>query len=170
MSSKLFYELQHKGKIMIRKLLVTSLLAGATLFASSTYVPNLNSELKRNTQLIKEYEKGIKELKARNEFLQEQKKKNPKLYVSKPFFEETKKAYIQRIKLNGAEAQNLKFKIQNHMITVQMNMKTTRDDKNGYFQSSESFYQEYAIPKDVQESKITNYKDGDYFTIKMPKK
>jgi len=155
---------------MSKKLLVTSLLACASLFASSTYVPNLNAELQHNTKLIKEYKQGIKQLTQRNKFLKAQKKKNPKLYVNKPLFEETKKAYIQRIKLNGAEAQNLNFKIQNHMITLQMNMKTTRNDKNGYYQSTQSFYQEYSIPKNVQESKITNYKDGDYFVIKMPKK
>lgn len=155
---------------MLQKLLVTSLFVGATLFASSTYIPNLNSELQRNTRIIQEYEKGIKQLKERNKFLVEQKKNNPKLYESKPLFEETKRAYIQRIKLNGAEAKNLNFKIQNHMVAIDMNIKTTRNDKDGYFESSRSFYQEYAIPKDVQESKITNYIDGDYFVIKMPKK
>jgi len=155
---------------MSRKLLVTSLLTCASLFASSTYVPNLNAELQHNTKLIKEYKQGIQQLIERNKFLKKQKKKNPKLYENKALFQETKKAYIQRIKLNGAEAQNLNFKIQNHIITLQMNMKTTRNDKNGYYQSTQSFYQEYSIPKDVQESKITNYKDGDYFVIKMPKK
>lgn len=56
------------------------------------------------------------------------------------------------------------------MLALDMNIKTTRNDKDGYFESSRSFYQEYTIPKDVDESKITNYMDGDYFVIKMPKK
>lgn len=155
---------------MLKRLLLTSLFVGATLFASSTYVPNLDSELQRNTRIIQEYEKGIKQLQERNQFLLQEKKKHPKLYEEKALFQETKKAYIQRIKLNGAQAKNLNFKIENHTVNLKMNIKTTRNDKDGYFESSQSFYQEYAIPKDVQESKITNYIDGDYFVIKMPKK
>jgi len=155
---------------MLHKLLLTSLVASASLFASSAYIPNLNAELTHNKQLIKEYKEGIKELEKRDSFLLSTKKSNPKLYEEKASFEETKKAYIQRIKLNGAEAKNINFKIEKHMLSLQMSIKTTRNDKNGYYQSSRSFFQEYSIPKNVKESKITTYVDGDYFVVKMPKK
>lgn len=155
---------------MTTKLLLTALMATSSLLASSTYIPNLNTELQRNTRLIQEYQQGIEQLKERNKLLTQEKKKNPKLYEEKPLFEETKDAYIKRIKLGGAEAKNVNFKIENHMVSLQMSMKVTRNDDNGYYQSSRSFYQEYSIPKNVQESKITNYVDGDYFVIKMPKK
>jgi len=56
------------------------------------------------------------------------------------------------------------------MLSLEMSIKITRDDKNGYYQSSRSFFQEYSIPKNVKESEITAYVDGDYFVIKMPKK
>lgn len=155
---------------MLKKILLTSVVIGATLYGAPTYVPHLNSEVQRNDRIIQEYEKAIKQLKERNIFLIEQKKKNPKLYESKALFEETKDAYIQRVKLEGAEAKNIDFKIENHMLSLQMSIKITKDDKDGYYQSSRSFFQEYAIPKDVDESKISNYVEGDYFVIKMPKK
>jgi len=155
---------------MLHKLLLTSLVASASLFASNAYIPNLNAELSHNKQLIKEYKEGIKELEKRNVFLIKTKKDNPKVYEEKASFEETKEAYIQRIKLNGAEAKNINFKIQKHMLELEMNIKTTRNDKNGYYQSSRSFFQEYSIPKNVKESEITTYIDGDYFVVKMPKK
>jgi HSP20 family molecular chaperone IbpA len=155
---------------MLKKLFVTSLFVGGTLLSASNYVPHLNSELQRNERIIFEYEKAIKQLKERNKFLKEQKQKSPKLYEEKALFEETKKAYIQRVKLEGAEAKNINFKIEKHRISLQMNIKITKDDEDGFYQSSRSFYQEYSIPKDVDESKITNYIDGDYFVIKMPKK
>ena len=155
---------------MLQKLLVISLFTSATLFASSSYIPHLDREFQRNARIIEEYQKGIEQLKERNKLLLEQKKNNPKLYETKPLYEETQDAYIQRIKLNGAQAKNLNFTIKNHMINLKMNIKITKDDENGYYQSSRSFYQEYSIPKDVQESKITNFIDGDYFVIKMPKK
>jgi HSP20 family molecular chaperone IbpA len=155
---------------MLHKLLLTSLVASASLFASSTYIPNLNAELAHNKQLIKEYKEGIKELEKRDTFLISAKKSSPKLYEEKAPFEETKTAYIQRIKLDGAEAKDISFKIEKHMLSLEMNIKRTRNDKDGYYQSSRSFFQEYSIPKNVKESKITTYVDGDYFVIKMPKK
>ncbi|MBN2816069.1 MAG: Hsp20/alpha crystallin family protein [Campylobacterales bacterium] len=155
---------------MLTKVIISSLLAGVTVINAAEYVPNLNSELQRNERIIQEYEKGIQQLKERNKFLQEQKKKNPQLYVTKPLFEETKDAYIQRVKLGGAEAKNINFKIEKHMLSLEMNIKITRDDKDGYYESSRSFYQEYSIPKNVDESKISHSIDGDYFVITMPKK
>jgi len=155
---------------MLQKLLLTSLVTSVSLLASSAYVPNLNAELVHNKHLIKEYKAGIVELEKRNTFLLSTKKNNPKLYEQKALFEDTKEAYIQRVKLNGAEAKNINFKIEKHMLSLQMSIKTTRNDKNGYYQSSRSFFQEYSIPKSVEESKITTYVDGDYFVIKMPKK
>ena len=155
---------------MLGKIILSSLLVGVTFVSAAEYIPNLHSELERNKRIIQEYEKGIQQLKERNKFLEEQKKKNPKLYVTKPLFEETKDAYIQRVKLQGAEAKNINFKIEKHMLSLEMNIKITRDDKDGYYQSSRSFYQEYSIPKNVDESKITHSIDGDYFVITMPKK
>jgi len=155
---------------MLRKIILSSLLVGVTLVNAAEYIPHLHSELERNKRIIQEYEKGIQQLKERNKFLEEQKKKNPKLYVTKPLFEETKDAYIQRVKLQGAEAKNINFKIEKHMLSLEMNIKITRDDKDGYYQSSRSFYQEYSIPKNVDESKISHSIDGDYFVITMPKK
>jgi len=155
---------------MLKQLLVSSFLISATLVNASDYVPHLNSELQRNERIIQEYEKAIKQLKERNVFLKEQKKKNPKLYETKALFEETKKAYIQRVKLSGAQAKNIDFKIENHRLSLGMNIKITKDDKDAYYHSSRSFYQEYTIPKDVEESKITHSIDGDYFVITMPKK
>ena len=154
---------------MFKKLFVASLLLGATL-ANAAYVRHLSSEMQKNERMIYEYEKAIEQLKERNAFLKEQKKKNPKMYEEKALFEETKDAYIQRVKLEGAEAKNINFKIENHMLSLKMSIQITKDDKDGYYQSSRSFYQEYSIPKNVEESKITNYVDGDYFVIKMPKK
>ena len=155
---------------MFKKLLLTSLFAGATLLSAANYIPNLNEELAHNKQLLKEYKEGIKQLEKRNAFLVKAKKSDPKLYEEKPLFEETKTAYIQRIKLGGAKAKNINFKVEKHVATISMNIKIERKDKNGYYQSSRSFYQEYQIPKNVKESEIKNYVDGDYFVIKMPKK
>ncbi len=155
---------------MFSKVLLTLLLAGATLLSAANYIPNLNEELAHNKELLKEYKKGIKQLEKRNAFLLKAKKADPKLYEEKPLFEETKSAYIQRIKLGGAKAKNINFKVENHTATISMNIKTERKDKNGYYQSSRSFYQEYQIPKNVKESKIKEYVDGDYFVIKMPKR
>jgi HSP20 family molecular chaperone IbpA len=155
---------------MLKKILITTLIAGATLFAATDYIPNLNAEIKGNKHIIKEYEKRIKQLKERNKFLASTKKKNPKLYEEKTPFEETKQAYLQRIKLNGAKAKDINFKIQNHIASIEMRIKKIHKDKNAYSEISRSFYQDYSIPKNVEESKISHYVDGDYFVIKMPKK
>lgn len=154
---------------MLKKFLFLSLAASYILSANS-YIPHLNSELKRNERIIQEYEKAIDQLKERNAFLSEQKKKNPTMYEEKALFEETKTAFIQRVKLDGADAKNIDFKVEKHTLTLQMSMQITRNDKDGYYQSSRSFYQKYPIPKDVDESKITHKQEGDYFVITMPKK
>jgi len=159
---------------MFYKSILLTTLSGALLatklFSSDTFVPNLNEELIHNQELIQKYEKNLKYLKERNAFLEKEKKNHPKLYEKKPLFEDLKDAYYYRIKLNGAVAKNINFKIEKHMITVSMNIKTTRNDKNGYYESSESYYQSYRIPKNVKESEIKHYIDGDYFTVKLPKK
>lgn len=155
---------------MFKKLLLISIVASSAVLSAAEYVPHLSGELKRNERIIQEYKKAIEQLKERNLFLQEQKKKNPKLYEEKALFEETKNAYIQRVKLAGAEAKNINFKVEKHRLFLDMNIKITRDDKDGFYQSSRSFYQEYTIPSDVEESKISHSIEGDYFVITMPKK
>ena len=154
---------------MFKKVLISTLLLQFSLFASGV-IPHLNEELVHNQVLIKEYKAALKELEARNKFLKEEKKKNPKLYEVKPLFEETKNAYIHRVKLNGAEAKNLNFTIKEHKVTLEMQMKSERKDKNGYYSSSQYFFQTYPVPTDVKEEKIKHSVDGDYFVITMPKK
>ena len=160
---------------MKHRFLITSVLAAivssVALFASNTpYIPYLNEELEHNKMAIKEYKATIKELEKRNAYLEKIKKQNPKLYVKKPLFEEKKDKYIYRVKLDGAKAKNLNMTIKDHTIALEMSLKTERSDKNGYFMSSRNFYQQFSIPKDVNEKKITNRVDGDYFEIVMPKK
>ena len=140
------------------------------LSASVEYVPNLNEELSHNKEMIQNYKSAIKELEARNKYLKRVKKQNPKLYVTKPLYEDKKHEYIYRVKLNGAKAKNINFTVKNHRVFLDMNLKTEKTDKNGYYFSSQSFYQEFAIPSDVKESRIKNRVDGDYFEIVMPKK
>ncbi len=147
-----------------------SVLFSSSLLAAHPYVPNLNEELSYNKSIIKEYQDTIAKLKKRNAFLEKVKKENPKLYVKKPLYEEKKDKYIYRIKLAGAKAKNLNFTIKDHMASVEMALKTERHDKNGYFSSSQNFYQQFSIPKDVKEEKITDRVNGDYFEIIMPKK
>ena len=155
---------------MFKTLTFLTALTATSLFASTTIIPNLNQELAHNQVLIKEYKQALTELEKRNDFLIAEKKKNPKLYEIKPLFEETKKAYIHRVKLNGAEAKNLNFTIKDHRVTLEMQMKTERKDKNGYFSSSQYIFQAYPVPEDVNEEKIKHSVDGDYFVITMPKK
>ena len=159
---------------MLNKKITLSLLASAMLstsvFAFGGFFLDLNDELQRNTQLIKEYKASIKELEKRNKFLLEKKAKNPKLYVKKPLYEETKDAYVYRVKLNGAEAKHVSFTIKNHNLSIEMNIKTEHKDKDSYYASSKYFYQSYSIPKGVDESKIKHEIDGDYFVVIMPKK
>jgi HSP20 family molecular chaperone IbpA len=158
---------------MLNKILLSSVMSmflfGSGLSASD-YVSNLNEELLYNKNLIKESKAIIKKLEKRNKYLLGLKKKNPNLYISKPLYENTKENYIYRIKLEGAKAKNLNFTIKNHKIFLEMNLKTEKNDKNGYYLSSQNFYQEFSIPSDVKESKIKNRVDGDYFEIIMPKK
>ncbi len=158
---------------MFNKLVTTTLMTVTALqlsLSASTVIPHLNEELVHNQVLIKEYKEAVKELEKRNAFLKAEKSKNPKLYEVKPLFEETKDAYINRVKLNGAEAKNINFTIKDHVVTLEMQMKTEHKDKNGYFSSSQYFFQSYPVPKDVKEEKIDHSVDGDYFVITMPKK
>ena len=159
---------------MLNKILLgsvaTALVLSSSLFASSAYVPNLNEELSYNKKIIKEYKDTVHKLEKRNKFLEKVKKENPKLYVQKALYEDNKKEYIYRIKLAGAKAKNLNFKIENHIASIEMFLKTERNDKNGYYSSSQNFYQQFSIPKDVKENKIKNRVNGDYFEIIMPKK
>jgi len=159
---------------MLHKLLISSvtatLLVTTSLFASSGYIPNLNDELSYNQKMLKEYKDIITKLEKRNSYLSKVKKENPSLYVQKPLYEDTKEAYIYRIKLAGAKAKNMNFTIKNHIASVEMNLRTERNDKNGYYSSSQNFYQQFSIPKNVKEEKITNRVNGDYFEITMPKK
>lgn len=157
------------NKLMIASIGATILMA-STLSASSEYIPNLNEKIAQNTKMIKEYKGYIADLVKENKKFKEIKAKNPKLYVEKPLYEETKKAYIYRIKLNGAKAKNLKFTIKNHIASVEMYLKIERNDSNGYYSSSQNFYQEFTIPKNVEEDNISNKVDGNYFEIIMPKK
>jgi HSP20 family molecular chaperone IbpA len=158
-----------KTKILIVAVTISSLF-GASLLASSQYIPNLNDEYSYNKKMLTEYKSIIKKLETRNRYLAKVKKENPKLYVQKALYENKKNEYIYRVKLAGAKAKNLNFKIENHMASVQMALKTERNDKNGYYSSSQNFYQEFSIPKDVKEDKIVNKINGDYFEIIMPKK
>jgi HSP20 family molecular chaperone IbpA len=137
---------------------------------ASAYIPNLNEELQRNTELIKQYKEGIKSLEERNKLLKAEKAKNPKLYEEKPSFEDTKDAYIYRIKLGGAEAKNVNMTIKDHYLSIEMNIKVEEKTQNAYYASSRYFFQSYAIPKNVKEDEIKHSVEGDYFVITMPKK
>lgn len=158
---------------MLHKLLLSSitatLLLSTAINAQEQYIPNLNDELSYNQKMIKEYKTIIEKLEKRNTYLGKIKKENPDLYVQKPLYEDTKEAYIYRIKLAGAKAKNMNFTIKDHIASVEMYLKTERNDKNGYYSSSQNFYEQFAIPKNVKEDKITNKVNGDYFEIIMPK-
>ncbi len=146
-----------------------ALLLPLSLLASQQVIPNLEEELAHNKVMITEYKAALDRLEKRNKFLAAEKSKHPKLYVSKPLYEETKKAYIHRIKLNGAEAQNISFTIKDHTVSLEMNIKTERTDKDNYYASSQYFFQSYKVPDNVKENKISHNVDGDYFVITMPK-
>ncbi len=157
---------------MLKKLSISSMVLTAlssSVFASN-YIPNLNEELSYNKAMIKQYKENIKQLEKRNSYLEKVKKQNPKLYVQKPLYEEKKDKYIYRIKLAGAKAKNLKFTIKDHVASVEMYLKTEKRENGSYFASSQQFYQQFAIPNNVNEEKITNKVDGDYYEIIMPKK
>lgn len=149
---------------------VTSLALSTSIYAFGGFTLNLNDELKRNDALIKEYKDGIKSLEERNKFLLDKKAKNPKLYVKKSLYEETKDTYIHRVKLNGAQANKVSFTIRDHYLSIEMNIKNEEKTDNSYYASSRYFSQAYAIPKNVDESKIKHEVDGDYFVVVMPKK
>ena len=157
------------NKFLISSVAATVLVV-SSLLASETYIPSLNDELSYNQKMLKEYQDIITKLEKRNEYLVKVKNKNPKLYIEKPLYEDTKDAYIYRVKLAGAKAKNMNFTIKNHMASVEMYLKTEKNDKNGYYSSSQNFYQQFSIPQDVKEDKITNKVNGDYFEITMPKK
>ena len=150
--------------------LATSVALSTSIYAFNGFALNLNDELKRNEQLIKEYKDGIYLLEKRNKLLLDKKAKNPKLYEKKELYEETKDAYIYRIKLNGVQANKINFTIKNHYLSIEMNIKTEEKTDNSYYASSKYFSQAYSIPKSVYESKIKHEVDGDYFVISMPKK
>ena len=155
---------------MFKVLTFLTAVTATSLFASPTIIPNLNEELVHNKVLIKEYKEALSNLEKRNSYLEAEKNKNPKFYEVKPLFEETKSAYINRVKLNGAEAKNINFTIKDHIVTLEMQMKTERKEKNGYYSSSQYFFQSYPVPSNVDEEKIKHSADGDYFVITMPKK
>ena len=64
----------------------------------------------------------------------------------------------------------MSFTIKDNVLSIEMNIKTEQKSKQGYFASSQYFFQSYPIPKDVEQSKIEHSVDGDYFVITMPKK
>jgi HSP20 family molecular chaperone IbpA len=157
---------------MTKKLLISMLLAASATspLLAFGFHPDIQDEISYNEKQIKEYEKAISSLKKKNEYLKKERAKHPELYVKKPLFEETKKAYIQRIKLNGAKTDALNFTIKNNRIFISMNIKSENKEKDAYFYSSRSFAQTFFIPDNVQQDKIKHEIDGDYFTITMPKK
>ncbi len=159
---------------MLKKTLLSGLVASLVFTTSSfsfgDFILDLNDELQANQELIKEYKARITKLEKRNKYLLAQKAKNPKLYEKKPLYEETKNSYIYRVKLNGAQAKNVSFTIKDHILSIEMNIKTEHKDKNSYYASSRYFFQSYSIPKGVDEEKISHKVEGDYFTIIMPKK
>ena len=158
------------GKKLVSVIFLTSSLAVTSSFGFMDFIFDLEDEFQANKELIKDYKSRIAKLEKRNKFLLAQKAKNPKLYEKKPLYEETKSAYIHRIKLNGAEAKNINFTIKDHVLSIDMNIKIEHKDKNSYYASSKYFFQSYSIPSNVEESKIKNLVDGDYFVIIMPKK
>ena len=158
--------MSHK-KLMLS--LVASLTLSASMYAFGGFTLNLNDELKHNRQLIKEYKDKVQLLEERNKFLLAEKAKNPKLYEEKKLYEESKESYIYRIKLNGAEANKVSFTIKDHFLSIEMNLKSEEKTNSSYYVSSRYFSEIYAIPKNVDESKIKHEVDGDYFVIVMPK-
>ena len=156
-------------KHIILSSVVAVVLSGA-LQGFGLFEPDLNEQVEYNTQKIKQYEQTIKELKKQNEYLKKEKAKHPQLYVKKPLYEETKKAYIFRVKLNGAKPDAVDFTVKDNEVFVSMNVKTEQKSDTGYYFSSRHFSQGYSIPKDVKQDKIKHSVEGDYFTITMPKK
>ena len=156
------------------KLLTTSLLAGLLLSSSvqafGLFHGDINQQIEYNQQRVKEYQKAIKQLEKEIKYLKTEKAKNPELYVKKPLFEDLKDRYLYRIKLNGAKMDALNFVIKDNSISISMNIKNEQKDSQGYFFSSRHFARSFTIPANVDQEKITNRMDGDYFLIEMPKK
>ena len=155
---------------LLETTLLTTMLVSSSLQAYGLFYGDLNQQIKYDEQRIKEYESAIKKLKKEVKLLKAEKSKNPHLYVKKPLFEDLKGKYIYRIKLNGAKTDALNFVIKNNTISLSMNIKNEQKDNSGYFFSSRYFSRTYSIPLNVNQEKITNKIDGDYFVIEMPKK
>ena len=154
---------------------ITTTLLGVMLLSSSVqafglFHGDINQQIEYDEQRIKEYQKAIKKLEKEIKYLKSEKKKNPELYVKKPLFENLKDKYLYRIKLNGAKMDALNFVIKDNSISISMNIKNEQKDNQGYFFSSRHFARSFTIPANVNQEKITNRMDGDYFLIEMPKK
>ena len=157
-------------KTLVTKPIIAMIITGSALNAFSLFDMDIDKKIQSNTNLIKEYEKRIKDLKDENIYLKNEKAKNPSLYIKKPLYEDLKDKYIYRVKLNGAKADKLNFIIKDNVVSIDMNMKSEQKDKNGYFYSSKYFSNSFSIPMGVVQEKITHKIDGDYFEIIMPKK
>ena len=125
---------------------------------------------KNNLNEIKYLQNKIDKLVEENLKIDEIIKKNPKLYEIKKLSEETKNDYFYRYKLDGSKPYNINFKIENNKIYVKMDLKEEKKTKNSYFFNSRSYSEVFTIPKNVEQDKIKYFIDGDYFTIKLPKK
>jgi HSP20 family molecular chaperone IbpA len=150
--------------------LVTFFGAGVLFGSNYPFIPNLNEELEHNKMAIKEYSATIEQLKKRNNYLKEVQQANPSLYIKKPLYEALKDRYIYRVKLGGAKAEAMNMTLKDHTISLEMSLKVERSEKGSYFMSSRNFYQQFSIPSDADEKKITNRVAGDYFEIIIPKK
>ncbi|WP_455756798.1 Hsp20/alpha crystallin family protein [Sulfurimonas sp.] len=156
---------------MLQKAILSSLVLSISLSTSIyAFSLDLNDEIKKNEELIKEYKINIEKLQKRNNFLLDKKAKNPNLYVKKDLYEETNDSYIHRVKLDGAKANKVSVTIKNHHLSIEMNIKNEEQTDNSYYSSSRYFSQLFSIPSNVDESKIKHEVDGDYFVIIMPKK
>lgn len=150
--------------------LLTAILVSSSLQANGLFYGDINQQIKYDEQRIKEYKNAIKKLEKEIKHLKAEKAKNPELYVKKPLFEDLKDKYLYRIKLNGAKTDSLDFVIKDNMVSISMNIKTEQKDDQSYYFSSRHFARSFTIPKSVNQEKITNRMDGDYFLIEMPKK
>ena len=150
--------------------LLTTLLVSSSLQANGLFYGDINQQIKYDEQRIKEYENAIKKLKKEIKHLKAEKAKNPELYVKKPLFEDLKDKYLYRIKLNGAKTEALNFVIKDDRVSIKMNIKNEQKDDQNYFFSSRHFSRSFTIPANVNQEKISNRMDGDYFLIEMPKK
>ena len=157
-------------KTIVSKAVISVLVLSGALQAFGFFNIDIDAKVKSNLELIKKYETRIDKLKEENKYLKEKKAKNPTLYEKKPLYEELKDKYVYRIKLYGASTDQINFMIKDNIISVNMNMKTEQKNDDNYFYSSQYFSSSYAIPKNVNQEKITHSVNGDYFEIIMPKK